>query len=111
MFFIGGIPALLALFVRFKVKESAVWQKNRHESWSGLGGAIVSHWKLFLYLTLLMMMMNFISHGTQDMYPTFLKVQRGFAPREVAVIAIIYNVGALTGGMVTVSIDSGAGAR
>jgi SHS family lactate transporter-like MFS transporter len=100
MFFIGGLPALLALFVRFKVKESAVWQKNRHESWSGLGRAIVSHWKLFLYLTLLMMMMNFISHGTQDMYPTFLKLQRGFAPREVAVIAIIYNIGALTGGIV-----------
>jgi SHS family lactate transporter-like MFS transporter len=100
MFFIGGLPALLALFVRYRVKESAVWQKTRHESWSGLGRAIVSHWKLFLYLTVLMMMMNFSSHGTQDMYPTFLKVQRGFSPREVAIIAVIYNVGALGGGVV-----------
>ncbi len=100
MFFIGGLPALLALFVRYRVKESAVWQKTRHESWSGLGRAIVSHWKLFLYLTALMMMMNFSSHGTQDMYPTFLKEQRGFSPREVATIAVIYNIGALTGGVV-----------
>jgi SHS family lactate transporter-like MFS transporter len=99
MFFIGGLPALLALFVRYRVKESAAWQKTRQESWSGLGRAIVSNWKLFLYLTALMMMMNFASHGTQDMYPTFLKEQRGFSPRQVATIAIIYNIGALLGGI------------
>lgn len=99
MFFIGGLPALLALFVRYRVKESAVWQKTRSESWHGLGRAIVSNWRLFLYLTALMMMMNFASHGTQDMYPTFLKEQRGFGPRQVAVIAVIYNVGALLGGI------------
>src|SRR5438552_9869061 len=100
MFFIGGLPALLALFVRYRVKESAVWQKVRHETWSGLGRAIIGNWKIFLYLTVLMMMMNFASHGTQDMYPTFLKEQRGFSPRQVATIAIIYNLGALTGGLV-----------
>jgi SHS family lactate transporter-like MFS transporter len=100
MFFIGGLPALLALFVRYRVKESAVWQKTKAESWSGLGRAIVSHWKIFLYLTALMMMMNLSSHGTQDMYPTFLSKQRGFSPREVATIAVIYNVGALSGGIV-----------
>lgn len=99
MFFIGGIPALLALFVRFRVKESAVWQQTRHESWSSLGRGIASHWRLFVYLTLLMMMMNFVSHGTQDMYPTFLGVERGFHPREVAVVAVIYNLGALLGGV------------
>jgi len=100
MFFIGGLPALLALFVRYRVKESAVWQKVRHETWSGLGRAIIGNWRIFLYLTALMMMMNFASHGTQDMYPTFLKEQRGFSPRQVATIAIIYNLGALTGGLV-----------
>ena len=99
MFFIGGLPALLALFVRYGVSESAVWQKTRSESWRGLGRAIISNWRLFLYLTALMMMMNFASHGTQDMYPTFLKLQRGFLPREVAVIAVIYNVGAIGGGI------------
>src|SRR2546425_5376793 len=99
MFFIGGLPALLALFVRFKVRESAVWQQTRQANWSGLGRAILANWKLFLYLTALMMMMNFASHGTQDMYPTFLKQQRGFTPRQVAVIAVIYNLGALAGGI------------
>src|SRR5438270_3523157 len=73
MFFIGGLPALLAIYVRLHVKESEVWKKTKHESWGQLGRGIASHWKLFLYLTLLMMMMNFISHGTQDMYSTFLE--------------------------------------
>ena len=99
MFFIGGLPALLALFVRFKVKESAVWERTRPPNWSGVGRAIVSQWKLFLYLSCLMMMMNFASHGTQDMYPTFLKLERGFSPRQVAAIVVIYNIGALVGGI------------
>ena len=99
MFFIGGAPALLAIFVRLKVKESAVWEKSKHESWSNLGRSIVGHWRLFLYLALMMTMMNFVSHGTQDMYPTFLQKQRGFTPREAAVIAMIYNVGAILGGL------------
>src|SRR5262249_25546236 len=62
MFFIGGLPALLALFVRVKVKESTVWEKTRHESWAGLGRGIAAQWRLFLYLVLLMTMMNFVSH-------------------------------------------------
>ncbi len=111
MFFIGGLPALLALFVRFKVKESAVWEKSRSENWGSLGRGILHHWKLFLYLTALMMMMNFISHGTQDMYPTFLKEQRGFAPKTVAVIAIIYNIGALAGGIVFGAFSDRMGRR
>src|SRR5256885_7465650 len=66
MFFIGGLPALLALFVRFRIKESEVWERTRQNSWSELGRSILSNWKLFLYLTLLMMGMNLASHGTQD---------------------------------------------
>jgi SHS family lactate transporter-like MFS transporter len=100
MFFIGGLPALLALFVRFRVKESEVWKKSRHETWSGLGRAIMSHWKLFLYITFLMMMMNFVSHGTQDMYPTFLQRHWGFSASKRAVITAISMVGAIAGGLV-----------
>src|SRR5713101_1918793 len=95
MFFIGGLPALLALFVRVHVKESEVWKKTRHESWGKLGRGIVSHWKLFVYLTLLMMMMNFVSHGTQDMYPTFLQRQWGFTPTQRASITALSMVGAI----------------
>src|SRR5437870_2549446 len=79
LFFIGGLPALLALFVRARVKESEVWRETRHENWSGLGRTIISNWKLFLYLTILMAMMNMVSHGTQDMYPTFLERDWGFS--------------------------------
>jgi SHS family lactate transporter-like MFS transporter len=98
MFFIGGLPALLGLFVRFKVKESEVWQKTRQTSWSSLGREIFSHWKLFLYLTLLMMMMNFASHGTQDMFPTFLKRYWSRSPTQVAAITAISMLGAILGG-------------
>jgi MFS transporter, SHS family, lactate transporter len=99
LFFIGGLPALLALFVRFKVKESEVWKKTRHESWAQLGRSIASHWKLFIYLTLLLMMMNFVSHGTQDMYPTFLEHQWGFSPRQRISVTAISMVGAILGGV------------
>ena len=100
MFFIGGLPALLAIYVRLQVKESEVWKKTRHENWSDLGRGIASHWKLFIYLVLLMMMMNFVSHGTQDMYPTLLKRQWGFSPQKVAAVTAFSMVGAIAGGLV-----------
>ncbi len=99
MFFIGGLPALLALFVRFRVEESEVWQRTKHKDWSSLGRAIVSHWKLFLYLTLLMAGMNFVSHGTQDMYPTFLQRDWGFSPQKRAMLTAFSMVGAIIGGV------------
>src|SRR5207249_4265970 len=80
LFFIGGLPALLALFIRLRVSESEVWKRTRHADWSGLGRTIVSHWKLFLYIVVLMAGMNFASHGTQDLYPTFLQRYRGLGP-------------------------------
>jgi SHS family lactate transporter-like MFS transporter len=99
MFFIGGIPALLALYVRSFVKESEVWERTRHRDWGAYGRGLVSHLPLFFYLFVLMMMMNFISHGTQDMYPTFLKRDWSFTPQRIAMITAIANVGAITGGI------------
>ena len=99
LFFIGGIPALLALFVRYGVKESEVWEKKRHLTWGGLGRAILSQWKIFLYLVALMTMMNFASHGTQDMYPTFLEKHWGFPPEKRAIVTAISMVGAICGGI------------
>jgi SHS family lactate transporter-like MFS transporter len=99
MFFVGGLPALLALFVRFRVKESEVWQRTRHDSWRGLGRTIAANWRLFLYLTLLMAGMNFASHGTQDMYPTFLERDWGFGPRSRAALTAFSMVGAISGGI------------
>jgi SHS family lactate transporter-like MFS transporter len=111
MFFIGGLPALLAIYVRLHVKESEVWQKTRHESWGQLGRAIASHWKLFIYLTLLMMMMNFVSHGTQDMYPTFLQTQWKFSPQKVAAVTALSMVGAIIGGVLFGLVSDRLGRR
>jgi MFS transporter, SHS family, lactate transporter len=99
LFFIGGLPALLALYVRWGVTESEVWLKTRHTDWSSLGRSIVSHWRLFLYLVVLMTMMNFVSHGTQDMYPTFLQRDWGFTPGRRAALTAFSMVGAILGGL------------
>jgi MFS transporter, SHS family, lactate transporter len=99
LFFIGGLPALLALYVRLGVKESEVWERTRHATWGELGRGIASHWKTFLYLMLLMAMMNFASHGTQDMYPTFLEKDRGFSPEGRSALVAFSMVGAITGGV------------
>jgi MFS transporter, SHS family, lactate transporter len=99
LFFLGGLPALLAVFVRFHVRESEVWEKSKKESWRGLGRTIGSHWKLFIYLMLLMTMMNFASHGTQDMYPTLLERQWHIGPQQRSVISGISMIGAILGGV------------
>src|SRR5437763_4872516 len=99
LFFIGGLPALLTLYVRFGVKESEVWERTRHATWGELGRGIASHWKTFLYLTLLMTMMNFASHGTQDMYPTFLERDWSFGPQARSAITAFSMIGAITGGL------------
>lgn len=99
LFFLGGLPALLAFFVRFRVKESEVWQKSKHESWSMLVGSLAQHWKLFFYLVLLMTGMNLASHGTQDMYPTFLQRFWKFGVAERSTVAAISMVGAIVGGV------------
>lgn len=98
LFFLGGLPALLAVFVRARVKESGVWQQTKHEGWRELGKAIANHWKLFLYLTVLMTAMNLASHGTQDMYPTFLQRHWGFSPEKRSALTAISMVGAICGG-------------
>jgi MFS transporter, SHS family, lactate transporter len=99
MFFIGGLPALLTLFIRSKVKETAAWKATRTRDWKEYGNAVKKHWKLFLYLVLLMSAMNLISHGTQDLYPTFLQQQRHFDPHKTAVITMVSMVGAILGGL------------
>ena len=99
MFLLGGAPALVALLLRFAVKESEVWQKTKAESWSHLCRGIGSHWRLWIYLTLLMAMMNFASHGTQDIYPTFMKSFRGLDSKVYSQIVIVMMLGAILGGL------------
>src|SRR5664279_4419972 len=98
MFMIGVLPALLVLYIRRAVPESPSWQRTA-SSEGGTLSVLRSHWKLGLYAVLLMTAFNFYSHGTQDLYPTFLQVQHHLSPHVVGTIAVIYNVGAILGGM------------
>ncbi|MGE5725662.1 MAG: MFS transporter [Acidobacteriota bacterium] len=99
MFFIGGLPALLALFIRSRVKESQVWRESRTD-WGTYGRAVAKNWRLFAYLVVLMAGMNGISHGTQDLYPTFLRRHYELGVHAIATITIISMVGAICGGLV-----------
>ena len=100
MFWVGGIPALLAFYIRSKVKESEAWKQHRAPSLTAIVRAASGHWKMFAYLVLLMTLMMFLSHGTQDLYPHFLKSVHRFSSATVAYIAIIYNVGAMLGAII-----------
>lgn len=111
MFFIGGLPALLAVFVRLRVKESEVWEKSKSESWAHLGKSVGQHWKLFLYLVLFMTGMNLVSHGTQDMYPTFLQRYWHYGTSQRSVISAISMVGAISGGIIIGLISDRIGRR
>jgi len=77
-----------------------VWlaARERKES-NALLPIIRQHWKICIYMVLLMACFNFFSHGTQDLYPTFLKVQHQFDPHTVSIIAISYNIAAMLGGI------------
>ncbi len=99
MFMVGIAPALLVLYIRRNVPESPAWGAARTAERTGLTRSIRREWKLALYTVVLMTCFNSFSHGTQDLYPTFLLVQRGFSTHTVSLIAITYNVGAILGGL------------
>jgi MFS transporter, SHS family, lactate transporter len=98
LFFVGGLPALLTLFIRAKVTETEAWKRSRTD-WQTYRRAIFSNWPRFAYLVVLMAMVNFISHGTQDMYPTYLQQQKGFSPHRTSDFTAFSMVGAILGGL------------
>jgi len=98
MFMVGLAPALLILYIRRHVPESPGWDRHAVKT-SGVFDVLARHWKLALYAIVLMTAFNFFSHGTQDMYPTFLQVQHGYEHATVSTIAIVYNIGAILGGI------------
>jgi SHS family lactate transporter-like MFS transporter len=97
MFWVGGAPALLAFYIRSKVRESEAWTQHRVPTVGAILRTASGHWKIFSYLVLLMTLMMFLSHGSQDLYPDFLKSAHGFAPARVSQMAIPWNLGAVTG--------------
>jgi len=111
MFWIGVLPALLALYIRTKVPESEAWKQHRAESTGKVIRVALQHWKRFTYLAVLMTFMMFLSHGTQDLFPDFLKEIHHVTPSRVADIAIIYNIGALVGAMIFGALSQRIGRR
>ena len=103
LFVVGALPALLVIYIRAHVPESPVWERNRA---SGrirrvdLRRFLQEHGSLLIYAALLMTAFNYMSHGTQDLYATYLQKQRGFNSDQTSRIAIIYAVGMICGGTV-----------
>lgn len=111
MFWLGALPALLALYIRTKVPESEAWKQHRVATAGHVLRIAAQHWRRFVYLAVLMTFMMFLSHGTQDLYPDFLKeIHRIPAPR-VADIAVLYNIGAIVGAIIFGAISERIGRR
>src|SRR5580698_10470134 len=89
MFMLSLLPAVLVLYIRRHVPESPGWTPEGARS-STVFQTLREHWKLALYAVVLMTAFNFFSHGTQDMYPTFLRVQHGFDTQTTGSITITY---------------------
>jgi SHS family lactate transporter-like MFS transporter len=111
MFWLGALPALLALYIRTKVPESEAWQHHRAASMGDVLRVVAANYKRFLYLVVLMVFMMFLSHGTQDLYPDFLKEIHKVASSRVADIAMIYNVGAVIGAVIFGFLSQSLGRR
>ena len=104
LFVLGSLPSLLVVYIRSSVEESPAWQirgdspSTRRRTLRDTVARLGSHMPILLALVLLMTGLNSLSHGTQDLYPTFLKSVRHLSPRLTSVIAVIATLGALCGG-------------
>ena len=102
MFVISAASALLVLYIRFGVDESPAWLAGaapQRASVAALWSAVKTYFPTLAYLVLLMACFNAFSHGSQDLYPTFLQVQHGFPTATTAWVAVVMNLGALAGGI------------
>lgn len=110
LFMLGILPALLVLYIRRNVPESNAWHAQRKSAGSLLS-VLAAHWRLVIYAIFLMTALNFLSHGTQDLYPTFLKVDHAFGPHVVGLVVVVANLGAIIGGTVFGAISQRFGRR
>jgi SHS family lactate transporter-like MFS transporter len=116
MFAVSLAPALVSLLIRSRVRESEVWQETREAmkaTRTSFKDVFLSRGVLrrFVYLVALMTLFNWMSHGTQDVYPTFLQKGAHLSATTATWIAIIYNVGAILGGMLFGGLSEGFGRR
>ena len=99
MFLLSILPALVVLFIRSSVPESPAFEASKTRGKPSLWTTITDNWKLAFYMVVLMMCFNLFSHGTQDLYPTFLQKQLKLDPATVSWITIVANLGAIAGGL------------
>ncbi len=111
MFWLGALPALLALYIRTKVPESEAWVEHRAGSVKQMFQSVRGHWGGFAYLVLLMTFMMFLSHGTQDLFPDFLKTTHHIPQSTVALLVILMNVGAVVGAIIFGQLSQKVGRR
>jgi len=114
MFIIGAAPALLVLYIRFGVEESPAWVAGvspQRASAAAIWAAVKNYLPTLAYLVLLMACFNAFSHGSQDLYPTFLQTQHGFSAAATGNIAIVMNLGALAGGICFGALSERLGRR
>ena len=107
LFILGAMPALLVFYVQARVTESPVWlegaRKRKLREAGGRPAApanLLAFLPTFLFLVLLMTAFMSFSHGTQDVYPTFLGTQAGLSPQTVGLIGVLYGFGSIAGGFV-----------
>jgi len=112
MFLVGVIPAaLLILYIYLKVPESPFHDPARARTHGGMLTVLRNHGKIALYAIILMTGYNFFSHGTQDLYATFLRVQHNYNPATVKNVLVIANIGAIIGGLFFGSFSQSFGRR
>jgi len=111
MFWIGALPALLVLYIRTGVPESKAWLQHREPDVRAILRTVGRHWKIFLYLVLMMTLMMFLSHGTQDLYPDFLKTAHHIQASTVSDLAVLYNIGAIIGAILFGYLSERVGRR
>jgi SHS family lactate transporter-like MFS transporter len=111
MFWMGGIPAALALYIRWHVPESEAWKEHASNSMAQIMRVFASYWKSFAYLCVMMTLFMFLSHGTQDLYPDFLKTEHHLSASWISYMAIIYNVGAIVGAIIFGLLSQRVGRR
>ncbi|HEX3896062.1 MAG TPA: MFS transporter, partial [Rudaea sp.] len=101
MFIVGFIPSLLVLYIRSTVPESPVWQHTQtrpaHERQPL--AAMKGYWGRALFMIVLMTLFNCFSHGTQDLYPLFLQIEKGFGTDLTGRLSVIGPIGAIVGGL------------
>ncbi|WP_047455342.1 MFS transporter [Rhizobium rhizogenes] len=111
MFMVGALPALLVLYIRRNVQESPAFVQRQAKPQRPFFTVLRENVPLFLWAVLLMTAFNFFSHGTQDLYPTFLETQRQYDSHTVGAIAIVYNIGAMIGGLTFGALSQRIGRR